>query len=269
MFIKISDKFNFVYAERSIVSQKQGNLIFLDKNGESQYPIGLISCLFLGPGTKITHSAIRTASLNKCSLIWVGEDLVNCYSYIGNENRTTENFMKQLDLYNNHRSTVAYNFFKFRFKEYIKNPKTITQLMGVEGFLMKNIYSDFAKKYNIPWNKREKDGEWEKNSDINKAISVCNSVLYGITNSVLVALGYNSSLGFIHSGNSLSLVYDVADLYKIELCLPTAFELLSEKPYEIEKESRLRIKNKIKDINLMEKMVLDLEENLLYEPNYS
>lgn len=41
-------------------------------------------------------------------------------------------------------------------------------------------------------------------------------------------MGYSPHIGFIHSGSPLPFVYDLADLYKAELCIDLAFHLTRE-----------------------------------------
>lgn len=41
-------------------------------------------------------------------------------------------------------------------------------------------------------------------------------------------MGYSPHIGFIHSGSPLPFVYDLADLYKEQLCIDLAFSLTRE-----------------------------------------
>ncbi len=55
------------------------------------------------------------------------------------------------------------------------------------------------------------------------ALSAANVCLYGVVHATVLALGYSPALGFIHNGNQHSFVYDIANLYKIQVTLPLAF----------------------------------------------
>ena len=55
-----------------------------------------------------------------------------------------------------------------------------------------------------------------------------NAALYGILSSAIHSIGYSPHIGFIHSGSPLPFVYDLADLYKEELCVDLAFSLTLE-----------------------------------------
>ena len=58
-----------------------------------------------------------------------------------------------------------------------------------------------------------------------EVLTAANAALYGILCSCVHSLGYSPYLGFIHSGSPLPFVYDLADLYKGELCVDLAFSL--------------------------------------------
>ena len=64
-------------------------------------------------------------------------------------------------------------------------------------------------------------------SDItNKILTAANTALYSITLSVVISMGFSPHIGFIHTGSPLPFIYDIADLYKAELCVDFAFCLM-------------------------------------------
>jgi len=48
-------------------------------------------------------------------------------------------------------------------------------------------------------------------------------VLYGLAEAAVLAAGYATAIGFLHTGKPLSFVYDVADIFKFETVVPVAF----------------------------------------------
>ena len=62
----------------------------------------------------------------------------------------------------------------------------------------------------------------------NKILTSANSALFGILLSSIYVLGYSPHIGFVHSGSPLPFVYDMADLYKEELCIDLAFSATLE-----------------------------------------
>ena len=57
--------------------------------------------------------------------------------------------------------------------------------------------------------------------------------LYGLAHAVIVALGCEPGLGFVHVGHECSFVYDIADLYKAEVTIPIAFEVAAQAPEDL------------------------------------
>lgn len=68
--------------------------------------------------------------------------------------------------------------------------------------------------------------DFEDGDMVNQALSAGNVCLYGLAHAVIFALGCSPGLGFIHVGHENSFVYDIADLYKVEIIVPLALNLL-------------------------------------------
>jgi CRISPR-associated protein Cas1 len=65
----------------------------------------------------------------------------------------------------------------------------------------------------------------------------------------------------VHTGHDLSFVYDIADLYKAEYTIPTAFQAASEfKPGDdIGRITRQRVRDVFSDGKIMARIVKDLQ----------
>lgn len=73
---KLRDGLSYLYLERGRIEQKQKAVEFLDKaQGRTMIPAAALAVLMLGPGTSITHAAIKSLADNGCLVVWVGEDL--------------------------------------------------------------------------------------------------------------------------------------------------------------------------------------------------
>ena len=117
----------------------------------------------------------------------------------------------------------------------------------------------------MEWTRREYDpADFESGTAINQALSAANVALYGLVYSVIVAIGLAPGLGFIHSGHELSLVYDIADLYKADTSILVAFEVVSQaKPEEdIGQETRLRMRDAFVDGRIIKSVVRDVKHLL-------
>ncbi len=137
---------------------------------------------------------------------------------------------------------------------------TLQQLRGKEGSRVRALYKKLSDEWHVPWNGRNyKPDDFDGSDDVNKALSVANTCLYGLTHSVIAALGLATGLGFIHVGLEKSFVYDVADLYKAEYTIPLAFKLAGEHTPNIALETRKRMRDVFYESHLIERIVKDLQ----------
>jgi len=97
---------------------------------------------------------------------------------------------------------------------------------------------------------------------VNRALSCANSCLYGICHAAIVAAGYSTGLGFIHTGKLLSFVYDIADLYKCELTIPLAFQLAQTETSHLERTVRHRCRDIFRDHKLLARIIPDIQKCL-------
>lgn len=79
--IPLKDRNSMIFVGMGQIDVKDGAFVVIDKNGERMHiPVGSIACLMLEPGTRISHAAIKLASLTGTLIIWVGEAGVRLYS---------------------------------------------------------------------------------------------------------------------------------------------------------------------------------------------
>jgi CRISPR-associated protein Cas1 len=86
------------------------------------------------------------------------------------------------------------------------------------------LYQHLAKAAGIEWAGRNRVA----GSVVNSCISYANASLYGLTEAAILALGYAPSIGFIHSGDPRSFVFDVADVFKFKTVVPMAMQTSRE-----------------------------------------
>ena len=99
-------------------------------------------------------------------------------------------------------------------------------MMGMEGYRVRKMYEEKANYYKVGWKGRDfVPGKFELGDITNQILTAANAALYGILASCVHSLGYSPHIGFIHSGSPLPFIYDLADLYKEELCIDLAFSM--------------------------------------------
>jgi CRISP-associated protein Cas1 len=194
-------------------------------------PIATISTLLLGPGTSITHEAIKVIAAANCTICWVGEDSMLFYAVGQSPTSNTRNFRKQMKLASNPKKSleIARRLYSFRFPELNLQEMSLQELMGVEGKRVKQSYEAKALKYGVGWAGRNYvPGKFFLSDFTNQVLTAANAALYGIITSAVYSMGYSPHIGFIHSGSPLPFVYDLADIYKENICIDLAFYLTKE-----------------------------------------
>ncbi len=87
---------------------------------------------------------------------------------------------------------------------------------------------------------------------------MANSCLYGVCHAAIVAIGMSPALGFMHHGNQRSFVFDVADLYKVDVVLPIAFATVAEHDRNIPTRVRRACRDAFAQQRILERIVPDL-----------
>jgi CRISPR-associated protein Cas1 len=101
------------------------------------------------------------------------------------------------------------------------NVCNVDQIRGAEGARVKKIYARLAQENSIEWPGRK---AYQSSDICNVAISHANAALYGLVEAVIVALGLSPAIGFVHSSDSRSFVFDVADCIKFKTVVPFAMQ---------------------------------------------
>jgi CRISPR-associated protein Cas1 len=229
---QVKDKYPFIYLERGRLEIDDASAKWIDsENNVVRLPIATLNCLLLGPGTTITHEAVKVIAQSNCSLCWVGEDSLLFYASGQTPASDTRNLRAQMKLSADPKKSleVARCMFLRRFPEADLENKTLQEMMGMEGYRVRTLYEQKAKDYGIGWKGRSfTPGKFEMGDITNQVLTASNAALYGILSSAVHSMGYSPHIGFIHSGSPLPFVYDLADLYKEYLCIDLAFALTLE-----------------------------------------
>ena len=256
----------FIYLERCAIHRDANAITSTDERGTVHIPAASLGALLLGPGTTVTQQAMVLLAESGSTVVWVGEEGVRYYAHgrsLANSSRLLE---AQAALMTNQSSRlrVAREMYAMRFPGEDTSGLTMQQLRGREGARVRKAYREHSKQYNVPWTGRTYDIEaFEDGDPVNQALSAANTSLYGVVHSVIVALGCSPGLGFVHTGHVRSFVYDIADLYKVELAVPLAFELAAEMPIDIAGEARRRLRDKFHGGAFLDRCVRDIRRLLL------
>lgn len=226
---QVKDKYPFLYLERGRLEIDDSSVKWIDStNNVVPLPVATLNALLLGPGTTITHDAVRTATAANCAICWVGEDSLLFYAAGFLPTADTRNLKRQIELSAEPKKAieVARAMFARRFPDADLIEKNLAEMMGMEGQRVRALYVSKAEKYQVGWKGRQfTPGKFETSDLTNQILTSTNAALYGILCSAVHSMGYSPHIGFIHSGSPLPFVYDLADLYKEHLCIDLAFSL--------------------------------------------
>lgn len=260
---RVSDSWSHLYVEHCMIEQDDKAVALFDMHGKTPIPCASLSLLMLGPGTKITHAAIRSLADNGCLVAWTGEAGVRFYAQGMGETRSSANLLRQVTMYTDEglRSQVVREMYAMRFAETLDESLTLKQIRGKEGVRVRDTYARWSKETGVKWEGRAyKQQDWRRATPINRALSAANSCLYGVVHAAIIALGYSPALGFIHTGKMLSFVYDVADLYKAETTIPAAFRCTAAGEQKLESRVRHVCRDQFRDENMLGQIVKDLDK---------
>ncbi len=265
MLPKVRDSWSYLYVERCRVDQDAKAIAFHDAKGKTAVPCASLTTLLLGPGTTVTHAAMRTLSDHGCTVMWTGEGGVRMYAQGLGETRSAERLLHQSRLHSDTalRLQVVRNMYEIRFPEKLDSALTLQQIRGKEGARVRDAYARASREHGVKWNGREyQRDDWSSADPINRALSAANSCLYGVCHAAIVAAGYSSGLGFIHTGKMLAFVYDIADLYKADMSVPAAFKAVKEGEEGMESRVRHRLRDMFKEQRLLSRIVGDIDRVL-------
>lgn len=262
---KVRDSASFLYVERGRVEQDGRSIRFVQEHRRVPIPVASLSLLLLGPGTTFTHQAARNAAECGCTVAWCGEEGVRLYATGLGDTRSARRLLRQARLVSDPaaRLRVVRRMYQLRFAESLDPALTLRQVRGLEGVRVRETYARLSRETGVPWTGRSyRRDRWDAGDAINRALSAANACLYGISHAAVVSAGYSPALGFVHTGKALSFVYDVADLYKTETSIPAAFHAVASGEPDVERATRLHLRDAFHQTRLLSRIVNDLGDLL-------
>lgn len=259
---QVKDKYPFIYLERGRLEIDDSSIKWIDSEANVvPIPVATVNALLLGPGTTVTHDAIKTATAANCAVCWVGEDSLLFYAAGFVPTADTRNLKQQIEATEPKKAVeVARRMFARRFPDADLEGKSLKEMMGMEGNRVRALYQAKGNEYQVGWKGRKfVPGKFETSDLTNQVLTACNAALYGILCSAVHSMGYSPHIGFIHSGSPLPFVYDLADLYKEDLCIDLAFYLTREMAgrYNKHKVSE-SFRERVIDMDLLARLAEDI-----------
>lgn len=259
---KLKDSLSYTYIEHAIIEQDNNAIVIIRKDERIPVPVASMTVLMIGPGTTITHAAVKAICDNGCLAVWCGDHAMRYYAFGMGETRSSANLLKQASLCmdEDKHLEVVKRLYELRFPKIPVDGMSLQQLRGLEGVRVREVYKQMSKIYGVKWRGRDYNfKKWDDSDPLNRALSMANVCLYGLCQAAIVSLGYSPGLGFIHTGKLTSFVYDIADLYKMETTIPAAFETVSKGVDEfLERNVRIRCRGLFKECKVLKRIAGDI-----------
>lgn len=226
-----ADRHGVIYLDRGRLEVEDGCLRFVSAAGgaldagDYQLPHQSVSIILIGPGSSVTHDALRILAAHGCALAAVGSGGVRFYTAPPLLPDTSALARRQVMLWSDTklRVAVARDMFALRFGEEVK-ARTLDILRGMEGARLRRLYELTAQHFGVPWQGRRYDRSNPNAADIpNQAINHASSAVEAAAAIAVAATATIPQLGFIHEDSGQSFVLDVADLVRHDVTLPIAF----------------------------------------------
>ncbi len=225
------DRHGLVWLSRGHLVVEDGTLHFqsigggdLDR-GDYTIPFQMVSILLIGPGSTVSHDALRLCARHGTCLVAVGEDGVRAYTApaIGHDKSAIARRQASVWADPDSRLALARRLYAWRMEEVMPH-RDIEALRGIEGARMRALYQTLAQQYGVTWRGRRYDRADPEATDLpNQAVNHAATAVEAAATVAVTGVGALPQLGFIHEDSGIAFVLDVADLYRGEVTLPVAF----------------------------------------------
>ena len=231
-----SDRHGLIWLDRGRLFVEDGCLRFSTAGGgelapgDYQIPHQTISIVLLGPGSSVTHDALRLLARHGCGLAAVGEFGVRYYTAPPLIPDTSSVARAQTTLWSDpkKRMEVARKMYSIRFGEIVRT-RDIEVLRGQEGARMKRCYQLAAERHGVPWDGRRYNRANPNNASLpNQALNHAASAMTAAASVAVASVGAIPQLGFIHEDSGQAFVLDIADLRRHDVTLDIAFGAAKE-----------------------------------------
>jgi|SRR5690625_1009988 len=272
-----ADRHGLIWLERGRLAVENGNLVFTTagnnelKAGVYEIPFQQISNVLLGPGSVISHDALRLLARQQTGVLAVGSNGIRIYAVsmpFGPDRSALARKQVQLWSDNNKKIEVIRKMYAFRFGEplpdYIRD---INSLRGIEGKRVKKVYERLANQYEVDWSGRNFDRfNPDKDDLINQAINHAVTAAYAASQIAVAVTGTIPQLGFIHESSGRAFALDIADLFRSSVVLPIAFQSAKQvsqnKGLDIESHTRKLAGRKFQSDQVIPTMIDQIKELL-------
>jgi len=194
--------------------------------GDYAIPLQAVSMILLGPGSTVSHDALRLLAHARTALAAVGEDGVRLYTAppLIPDRSGLARLQARLWADEDLRLMLARRMYAWRLGEVLPH-RDLNVLRGIEGARMKESYALVARQIGVTWKGRHYDRARPNAADLpNQALNHAASAVEAAAAIAVSATSTIPQLGFIHEDPGQAFVLDIADLFRDTLIIPCAFK---------------------------------------------
>ena len=267
-----ADRHGLLWLSRGALIVRDGTLRFHRESpttsdspldtGEYGIPFQSLSMILLGPGSTVSHDALRLMARHGTALVAVGEDGVRCYTAPPLMPDTSDIARRQMRAWGDptgSRITIARKMYAIRLGEVLPH-QSLDALRGMEGARMKRTYQNLAQRYGVPWHGRRYDRSSPLTADVpNQAINHASVAVTSAAVVAVTAVGAIPQLGFIHEHSGDAFALDIADLFRDSILLPAALKsakaVIEDPTLDIERHTRRTTGDMLRSEEVIPKMI--------------
>ena len=267
-----ADRHGLLWLSRGALTVRDGTLRFERQAnpdsgssmeaGEYGIPFQGLSMILLGPGSTVSHDALRLMARHNTALVAVGENGVRCYTAPPLSPDTSDIARRQMRAWadaEGTRITIARKMYALRLGEVLPHTDLNT-LRGMEGARARQAYRNIARQHGIDWKARRYDRNEPDWADIpNQCLNHASVAVTAAAAIATTSVGAIPQLGFIHEHSGEAFVLDIADLFRDTVILPAAFKsakaVLDDPTLGIERQTRRTTGNILRNERVISKMI--------------
>ena len=228
---QIRDRASYLYVQHARIEQDQRSIQIVTPTGRVRVPAASLAVLMLGPGTSITHAAMRSLAECGCQVTWTYGDHRRTFAAAINSDQSSRRALHQAAIVSEprRRLRIARRMYVARFDKPLDPSLGLEQIRGLEGVRVRETYREASERSGVAWHgRRFGQAAGDDQDPVNIALSAASEALYGVCHSAVAYAGWAPQLGIVHSGTATAFVLDIADLYRTHTVIPAAFDVAAD-----------------------------------------
>lgn len=144
------DRWTPVYLEHGRLEVDDSSVKWISADGTlCRIPAATVSALLFGPGTTVTHAAMKACAESNTPVCWTGEECLHFYAFGLTPNLTNDvpRLHAEASADKRRRTQIARAMFQMRFPDVAVDGKSIKDLRGMEGLRVRALYTELGLKH--------------------------------------------------------------------------------------------------------------------------